>query len=88
MPANDIEELLPEILVTHKQQAEDLSTEIQERNIILTSFQFCNHELHFYEDVEKSRSSGDTWKQRILLWRFWYIVDEIAHDDLVFENKL
>lgn len=31
LPVRDIEELLPELLIPHKQQAEDLSTEIQEK---------------------------------------------------------
>ncbi|HNP99955.1 MAG TPA: toprim domain-containing protein, partial [Bacteroidia bacterium] len=88
MPANDIEELLPEILVTHKQQAEDLSTEIQERNIIRLLFNFGNHELHFYEDVENPDRPGHMETKDIVVKVSRYIVDEIAHDDLVFENKL
>jgi len=88
LPVRDIEELLPELLIPHKQQAEDLSTEIQEKNIIRLLFNFGNHELHFHEEVDNPDRPGHKDVNDIVIRVARYIVDEIANDELAFENTL
>ena len=88
LPVRDIEELLPELLSPHKQQAEDLSTEIQEKNIIRLLFNFGNHELHFHEEVDNPDRPGHKDVNDIVIRVARYIVDEIANDELAFENTL
>ncbi|MBK6445060.1 MAG: DNA primase [Bacteroidetes bacterium] len=88
LPVRDIEELLPELLIPHKQQAEDLSTEIQEKNIIRLLLNFGNHELHFHEEVDNPDRPGHKDVNDIVIRVARYIVDEIANDELAFENTL
>lgn len=88
IPVQDAEELLPEILLPSRQQTEELSTEIQEKNIIRLLFYFGNHDLHFYDEVENPERPGHKDITDTVVRVSRYIVDEIAHDDLVFEHPV
>lgn len=88
MPANDAEELMPELLIPHRQENEELTTEIQERNIIRLLFNFANNEMHFHEEIEHPDRPGHKETLHTVVKVSRFIVDEIINDELVFENPL
>ena len=87
MPGNDADQLMPVTLLPHDQSPDELSTEMQERNIIRLLLNFGNHEVNFFEEEEDAAdpSQKETVSYQVSVAR--YIVDEIANDDINFENK-
>jgi DNA primase len=87
MPGNDAEQLMPVTLLPHDQTTNELSTEMQERNIIRLLLNFGNHEVNFFEEEEDPAdiSKKETVSYQVSVAR--YIVNEIASDGINFENK-
>jgi DNA primase len=85
---DDVEELLPEILRQHPQEADTQSVELQEQNIVRLLLNFGNLDLHFTEEVEDSTHPSGKKEVVIKLKVYTYIVHEIAHDDIVFEKEI
>lgn len=90
IPENDAEALMPITLLPHDQSTTALDSEMQERNIIRLLLNFGNHEITFYEEaeenvdaVEAAKAEGSSYQMTVAR----YIVDEIANDDITFENK-
>ena len=85
---DDAEELLPEMIKLHSQIDDLANVEFQEKNIIRLLLNYGNSDLHFSEEVESDENP--TGKKEIIhvVKVFRYIVTEIAHDDIVFENKI
>lgn len=84
----DTEELLPELIQKHPQEDDTVAVSIQERNIIRILLNFGNNDLVFTDEVESedSPSGKKEISHKIKVSR--YIVDEIAHDDIAFENHV
>ncbi len=87
MPAEDITELLPDVLKPyHSQQESD--SEMQEREIMRLLLNFGNQDILFYDEVDSTDLPGkkETVISAIKVSRF--IVDEIEQDHMVFENAV
>ncbi|MBL0105232.1 MAG: DNA primase [Bacteroidetes bacterium] len=87
MPGGDVDELLPDILIQHSQREEVLTAEIQERNVIRLLLNFGSHDIHFDAEVDDPNTEGGKMHQLHAMKVCNYIVTEIAHDDILFENK-
>jgi DNA primase len=88
LPANDVEELMSEILIAPEQKEEAFSTELQERDIIRILLNFGNHDMHFDHEVEDEHAPGGKRHQLIAVKVSRYIVDEIANDNIQFEHRI
>lgn len=88
VPANDVEELIPDTLLQHAQKDEVLTTESQEKNIIRLLLNFGNHDLHFDVEVEDELSPEKKKSQVIAVKVFRYIIEEIISDEITFENRI
>ena len=87
IPAEDIDELMPDVSAL-PQQSDEFSTEYQEREIIRLLLNFGNRPILFYEDVEIPGAGGkkETVTHSCLVCQ--YIVDEIERDQLTVSNEL
>jgi len=85
LPQHDIEELLPETLLAPQQVTESTS-ETQEQNIIRLLLNFGLFQLHFHHEVDPESNNEKYQEYFIKVGR--YIVDEIKHDGIIFENPL
>ncbi|TAH40396.1 MAG: DNA primase [Bacteroidetes bacterium] len=87
IPANDAEELMPVTLLPHDQTSTEFSSEMQERNIIRLLLNFGSHEITFFEEEENllDPTKKETVSFQVSVAKF--IVDEIANDDIEFENR-
>jgi DNA primase len=87
MPGGDVDELLPEILIQHSQHPEILTSELQERNVVRLLLNFGSHDIHFDAEVDDPALEGGKTHQLHAMKVCNYIVTEIAHDDIFFENQ-
>ena len=85
---DDVDELMPDILLKNAQKDEILTSELQERNIIRLLLNFGNHDMHFDTEVDDANSPDGKKIQIVAVKVFRYIVDEITTDEIVFENKV
>jgi len=85
IPEKDAEALMPATILQHDQAINEFDSEMQERNIIRLLLNFGSHEITFYVDEDESNDSldGETYQMTVAK----YIIDEIANDDIAFENK-
>ena len=88
MPVNDVEELLPDILLGEAQREEFITTELQEKNIIRLLLNYGTLDLYFDAEVDDPASPGGKKHELHAMKVSNYIVTEIAHDDITFENKI
>ncbi len=87
MPADDIEELIPEVLKADR-QAELESIDSQEREIIRLLLNFGNHDLHFYEEIPGTEHSEKPQTIHSTVKASLFMVEEIERDHIHFENKI
>ncbi len=87
IPASDAEELMPVTLLPHDQNIAEFTTEMQERNIIRLLLNFGKHEITFYEETEDSTDPAIKESTPYTMSVARYIIDEIANDNIEFENK-
>jgi DNA primase len=85
MPADDIDELLPDVLKP-EQPLQDGGTDSQEREIIRLLLNFGNNELHFYEETDTIGHDGkkETITSTVKVLKF--IIDELERDNIEIEN--
>lgn len=88
VPLNDVEELMPEILLQHSQKDEILTSETQEKNIIRLLLNFGNNDIHFDIEVEDESEPEKKKHQLIAVKVFRYLIEEIISDEITFENKI
>lgn len=87
IPEKDADALMPITLLPHDQTQDDFSSEMQERNIIRLLLNFGKHEVTFFEEEP---DMADPTKMEAVSYQVsvaQYIIDEIANDDITFENK-
>ena len=86
LPLNDVEELLPETILPHEQEDDKVSVGIQEKNIIRLLLNYGNNDLHFPEEI---MDPDDPKSKKEVIYKMKvsrFIVNEITHDDISFEN--
>ena len=86
MPANDVDELLPDVLKAD-QQVEMASIDSQEREIIRLLLNFGNHEIHFDDETDVPEHPGKKESTQSTIKASKFMVDEIERDHISFENK-
>ncbi len=87
LPVNDVEELLPDILLPHAQNEESINIELQEKNIIRLLLNFGSNEISFSETVDDPDHPSGKKELVHKLKVSQYIVNEIVHDEISFENE-
>lgn len=87
LPAPDVTELLPEIIPAHHQHDDFLNPEFQEKEIIRLLLNFGNHELKFDDHQQEVADPNATPAEHIMKVS-QFLVTEIIHDDLIFENEV
>ena len=88
VPLNDAEELLPDILQSHNKETLLSDGEEQEKYIIKLLLNYGNLDLHFPEEIDAPDQPTGKKEVIIVVKVSKYIVTEIAHDDVVFDNKV
>ena len=88
VPLNDAEELLPDILQSHNKETILSDGEEQEKYIIKLLLNYGNLDLHFPEEIDAPDQPTGKKEVIIVVKVSKYIVTEIAHDDVVFDNKV
>jgi DNA primase len=86
MPAEDLEELLPETILKHIQIDENISVERNEEEIIRLLLNFGAEKLQFTEEIEAPEEPSG--KKEIIheVKVAQFIIQEIVNDDITFEN--
>lgn len=87
IPGKDAEDLMPITLLQHDQTVNEFDSEMQERNIIRLLLNFGTHEITFYEEEEEGENNGSSEQTFYKMTVAKYIIDEIANDDIAFENR-
>jgi len=88
VPVNDADELLPDTILSHVKQISISDGDEQEKYIIRLLLNYGNVDLQFQEMIDApDQTSG---KKEIIntVKVSKFIVSEIAHDDVVFDNQL
>lgn len=78
---------MPITLLRHDQTVNEFDSEMQERNIIRLLLNFGTHEITFYEEEEEGENHGSSEQTSYKMTVAKYIIDEIANDDIAFENR-
>lgn len=88
VPPNDAEELLPETILSHKKETVFSDGDDQEKYIIKLLLNYGNIDLHFPEIIDAPDQLSGKKEVIAVVKVSKYIVTEITHDDVVFDNKL
>lgn len=88
VPPNDAEELLPETILSHKKETVFSDGDDQEKYIIKLLLNYGNIDLHFPEIIDAPDQVSGKKEVIAVVKVSKYIVTEITHDDVVFDNKL
>ena len=88
VPLNDAEELLPDILQSHKKEIVLSDGDVQEKYIIKLLLNYGNLDLHFPEEIDAPDQPTGKKEVIVVIKVSKYIVTEITHDDVVFDNKV
>ncbi len=88
VPPNDAEELLPDILQSHKKETILSDDDEQEKYIIKLLLNYGNLDLRFSETINAPDQPSGKKEIIVEIKVSKYIVSEITQDDVVFENKV
>lgn len=88
LPEPDVTELLPETILPHHQQNDFVNPEYQEKEIIRLLLNFGNQELKFEEHHPDPNSPDGQSTVYHTMKVAHFLVTEIVHDNLVFENEV
>ena len=88
VPPNDAEELLPETIFGHPKAMIITDGDDQEKYIIKLLLNYGNLDLNFTETIDAPDQISGKKEIINVIKVSKYIVTEITHDDVVFDNKL